>query len=272
LVAVRDGLINVIELKTGYNLSADEHQGDLFTVPNAKSIAHNAGRRRVLDIAPVIASRGEWDQGGIVDLASSILSFFGNRYSILSLPVTLHQFGLRVGDCVEVDVPQLPWDGARGLDAVGLVVGYSWDLAKGSGVLDILIHDANNFGGYAPSGRVASRSDNGSDEWTLTLEANHYSPTGEVDASYFVAGDRVWVAGFDAVGYMPGEVVSVSGNDVTVQFDAAWAPGTDTWNLTFDGYPFIETSGNADQKYDAFIADAAMFLGTGNDPAKWFTP
>jgi len=49
------------------------------------------------------------DQAAVVDLSSSLLAFFGNRYFVLTLPVTLHQIALRIGDVVNVVVPQLPW-------------------------------------------------------------------------------------------------------------------------------------------------------------------
>jgi len=134
-------------------------------------------------------------------------------------------------------------DGARGLDASGIVVGYEWDLEKGSGILEILVHDANNFAGYAPAGRMTDKSDLTGNLWAITLTANYYSPSGEVDAEYFADGDRVKINQFDGTTQVEGIVTDVTGNVVTVQFDGVWTPGTDTWDLIANTYTDIESGG-----------------------------
>lgn len=266
-----DGLINHVTIKTGWNEDEGEHVGPTF---NVRDVASQSAfkKARTLEIEPKTAS--ETDPSTPEDarsIAEPVLGFYGQRYAVVDVDVGPQSLMLRIGDAVRVVSPQLPRDGLRGLDAVGLIVGREWDLATGMGTLSLFIHDSRSAG-YAPTGRVASQSGSGTD-WDLTLEENRYGPGGQADASFFAVGDQVRVYEWDdeTPTIVRGEVDAVSGNVVSVTFDATWTPGASTWNLAYD-----ESTDAADDQFRfAFLADTDVRIDQGSGestPAKELAP
>lgn len=267
-----DGVINVVKIKTGWNREEEEHLGPTFETRHVRSISRLA-KRRVLEVSPEIAVDGP---GPSVDdmraLTDPVRSIYGGRYQVITLPVTWHHFDLLNGDTVTVSTKHMPLDGVRGMtDKIAQVVGQKWPLDAPMGSLKLMLSGLN-VAGYAPTGRVASQSGSGT-AWVVTLEANHYAPAGEVDASYFLAGDRIVLMQWDSSSptKVIGIVDSVSGNDVTLTMDATWTPGSDTWNLDFGTLADITTSGNASQLEYAFCADSDQRLN-GTSQAQVFAP
>lgn len=268
-----DGVVNCAEMRVGFNPESGSFDGDTFIFPNAISISRNGGRKRTLEIHPrvALAPGVQWTRSDAHSVCTPPISFFGDRYHVLTMAVTLECFDLRVGDGVAVDVPQLPWNGARGIDSTGTLIGYSWDFDAGRGELEILLRDVTNVAGYTPAGRVATQVNTSGNIWALTLTANHYSPTGAVDASFFAVNDRVETAHLDTTtASMEGTVTAVSGNVVTVSFDGVFTPSGTVSIVYTDHVDVIAGTGDANQTRYAFIADSGRLL-SDSSPARNFS-
>jgi hypothetical protein len=271
--AVADGVINVAEMKTGYNPESGSFDGDTFVFPNAVSISRNGGRKRTLEIHPrvAVAPGVTWTAEDAQAICTAPISFFGERYYVVTIPVTLALFDLRVGDGVDFNIPQLPWNGSRGIDTTGIVIGYSWDFEQGAGDLDVLVRDVANVAGYTPSARVSAAVNTSGNTWTISTEANRYGPSGTNDARLVAAGSRVRVVAFDATsGSVEGLVVSVGTSTMVVVFDGVWTPSTTTWEIVFtDHVDILAGPTAAAQERYCFIADDDRTL-SDSSPARNF--
>jgi len=270
-----DGKANVVKMLTGWNRRKEEHTGQTYVVRNVAAISR-AKTEHVTEVGPMVASDGALEWEDAVSIADPLLKVYGARRYLVSMGVPWTRFGVLVGSVVSLTIEQLPYDGARrlatgsGLSEVkARVIGRRWPIDAASGTLTMLITDAN-IAGYAPTGRVSSASGSGT-AWTVTLEANRYAPTGDVDASYFEVGDLVRLVEWDASipTIKTGVVDAVSGNDVDVTLDASWAGvGGSTWNLSYQPDTVALQAG---QLLYAFVGGSAWLL-TSNDPARVYAP
>lgn len=267
-----DNVINVIRVKTGYDREEDKHKGDDFEVRNVLSIGR-IKRRRELAIEPKVQADVEPTWEDVVDIAAPIVSLFGNRYDLVSIPVTrLAVLSVLLGDTVEMTIGHVPYAGARGLSAVkGLVIGRELNLGEAFGRLDVLVSTLN-VSGYAPSGRISSNALVGGTTYDLTMAARYYDGGSTNDAAGFVAGDKIQVIQFDnsAPSAVAGTVDSVSSPTVRVTLAAAIPSGT--CNLMYDDATTVHSGANADdqERYAICAASDGQILGT--DPAREFGP
>jgi hypothetical protein len=242
IVIEPDGVLTGLTLRTGYDSAEDDHTGQTHEITMLGALAQN--RTRVaLEVAP--KSRATGSEPGYEQLLGhmmSAVSLWSRQRVQVSVDVLATFYDALIGDVVFATIPQLPYDGERGIDGGGggivntrgVIVGRSWSLSEPAITLDVMF-DSLDIGGYTPTGRVMSATGSGT-SWTVTLDADEYGPGGAVaDASFFAAGMRVRLMEWDddSPTERAGEVVSVSGNDVVLELDSSWTVGASVWNLLF---------------------------------------
>ena len=273
LVVEPDGMLSGLEVSQNYDSIEDEHKGEPVRVVALGALA---AQRQYLALSIAPKSR----PAGAEPSHEELIGHCYGKVSLLSrirfsarVPVTLPFYDALIGYCVFATIPQLPYDRQRQIDGAGggivslrsTVIGRSWRFAEPCVELTLLF-DGLALSGYAPTGRVTSQSGSGT-TWTVTLDADEYGPGGGVlDASFFAVGYKVRLYEYDddVPTVRTGTVTSVSGNDVGLELDASWTPGSSTWNLCFSP---SDTSGIATgqlQSY-AFIArdDLRVHLSSG---------
>lgn len=282
LVVEPDGTLTGLTVKTGYDSAEDDHKGQEYQVTALGALA--AQRQYLaLEVAPKSVPTGS--EPGYEDLVAHLygkVSLWSRIRFGVTIPVALWHYDALIGDSVFCTIPQLPYDGERGIDGGGggivsvrgTVTGRSWRFAEPSVDLTILF-DSIDLSGYAPAGRVTAQSGSAT-TWTLTLDADEYGPGGSVaDASFFVVGYEIRLIEWnvDAPTIRTGAVTSVSGNSVGVELDSSWTPGTSTCNLHFAK---STTSGLAAAQHRnyAYIArdDWRVHLSSGTEAEDRFTP
>lgn len=281
IVTEPDGILTGLTIRTGYDAFEDDHKGQTHEVTILSALAIQR-QRTALEVAP--KSRAAGSEPTVDELmrhVSAPMSLWSRQRMQVSFDVRIGLYDTLIGDCAFVTVPQLPYDGERAIDGGGggmlairgTVVGRSWQLDQPALTLTVLF-DSLDVAGYTPTGRVTATSGGGT-SWTLTLDADEYGPGGSVaDASFFLAGMQIRLVEWDAASptVRTGEVVSVSGNDVTVLLGSSWTPGAATWNLH---YAETTTSNfTTRQREQALIArsDGRVYIDGGTIGAKEMAP
>lgn len=281
IVTEPDGIVTGLTIRTGYDPREDEHTGQTHEITVLHALAIQR-QRTALEIAP--KSRPTGPEPSALELVAHLqapIGMWSRQRAEVSLDVTVTYYDVLIGDAVFVTCPQLPYDGARSIDGGdggmigvrGTVVGRSWQLDEPAITLTILF-DSLDVAGYTPAGRVTAQSGSGI-AWTVTLDSDEYGPGGDVaDASFFLPAMRVRLVEWDAASpaVVTGTVVSRSGNDVALELDSAWVPGSAIWNLH---YAETTTSGFTDaQQRQALIARAEgrVHLASGTIATKEFAP
>ena len=272
LVVEPDGMLSGLEVSQNYDSIEDEHKGEPVRVVALGALA--AQRQYLaLSIAPKSRPAGaEPSPEELIGHCYGKVSLWSRIRFSARVPVTLPFYDALIGDCVFATIPQLPYDRQRQIDGAGggivslrsTVIGRSWRFAEPSVELTLLF-DGLTLAGYAPTGRVTSQSGSGT-TWTVTLDADEYGPGGGVaDASFFAVGYKVRLYEYDddVPTVKTGTVTSVSGNDVGLELDSSWTPGSSTWNLCFSP---SDTSGIATGQFQsyAFLARDDMRVHTSS--------
>jgi len=263
-----DGFINRVNIETGYNPASGKNEGPIFAVRDVRSISR---MRRELneDIKPKGRSQTQiTTEDQPEDIPMSLFGIYADRYTVAEVDCTWRLFNTGIGESISLEAAQLPFQGARGLNATGIVVARRWSVADAYGTLSILFA-AQGYAGYTPAARVLGAVGAGVN-WQITTEANRYAPFGVLDAFFFLPGHKVQIIEWNdaAPTIVTGEVTAVASNVIDVTFSAAWAGvGASTWNLIFDDYSVSVT----DQQQYAYDADASALLG-GTTPARAFAP
>lgn len=218
-----------------------------------------------LPIEPRSMSSTEIGTADVVALANAVIGIYGYPYAYVHTAVPLDAWEVLIGDAVTISTNLLPSGaGTRGMtDTVGLITSRVIQPTQGRIDLTILV-TPRRIAGYAPSALIASQT--GADDlWTVTLSSSYFV-SGETAEDHFTGGDRVEVYRFDSLtaGTLAGEVLSVSGYDVTVQFDAVWAPSTDEWVLTYA--PSDDGAIQSGQRRYAYLAAADGIVDFEPDP------
>lgn len=274
-----DGIVTGARFKTSYNITEDEHEGGLVDVV---AVGATAAQRayRPIEIAPKSRAAGtEPTVGDLYVQGSAVVQRYSTQRFVVQVdaPVTWTQ--RLTGDAGLVTIAQVPYDGQRSSDGGpgglvlrrGVIIGKSWALDDPS-VRLTLQFDPFEASGYAPQGRVASQSGSGT-SWSVTLSASTFS--GVVDAAFFATGMKVRLVEYDATTptERTGTVSSVVGNVVALTLDAAWVPGTSTWDLVFRE---TDTTGTTSKQLEyAAIANSAFVIplaGGVFDVADLFSP
>lgn len=282
LVTQPDGILTGYTIRTGYDSAEDEHKGRDIEETHQGALALQR-TRQALEIAPKSNASGpEPTPAEIIDHLGGVIVLWSSYRAQATFGVTLTHHAIRLGDCVYVTIPQLPYDGERGIDGAaggmtnvrGTVVGRRWAFAEPAISLTVLF-DSLDVAGYTPTGRVASYTGSGTTTVTVTLEADEYGPGGTVaDADFFVTGMKVRLVEWDVTTptQNTGTVTGVAGHVVSITTDAAWTAGTSTWNLLYS--PSTTSGITSTQLSYAWIArdDLRVHLASGTQNPKEFAP
>jgi hypothetical protein len=241
-----DGIVNVVEISTGYDPIEDKHVGRSIRVIDVGSIAETK-LRRVLEVRPKSAPAGADDitDTDALTLSAPIRAMFGSRIFHVEVDVPWTFLDVLLGDSVLLTSDVLPWAGKRGIHDAGegmqsvrgIVVGRSWYADDAAGTLTLLVSGLD-VAGYAPSARVSSATNVSGNTWDLVVEANRYAPSGAQDASYFSANFAIrlieWDADTPTVRTGTVSSVTLGTNTIRVALDSAWGGlGGAIYNLAF---------------------------------------
>lgn len=281
IVVEPDGILTGLTVRTGYDAIEDEHKGQVYELTMLAALSAQRARM-ALEIAPKTRAAGsEPDFDALWSHLQAPVSMWSKQRARVSVSVNATFHDAMIGDVVYATIPQLPYDGERGIDGGGggivntrgTITGRSWDANEPAILLDIDF-DALDVAGYTPTGRVTATSGAGT-AWTVTLDADEYGPGGDVaDAEFFVAGMKVRLMEWDATipTIRSGTVDAVVGNNVTLTLGSSWTPGSSVWNLLFDD---STTSGltTAQLRY-AYIARSGsrVTLASGTQATRNFAP
>ena len=226
--AQRDGLVNIVAFKLGYNPMTDEFDDQFtMTLRMAQSIAeHKSGNKYTGAIAPkstysptytsVTSGSGlsfSWRISRVVvpsaqeatDMVLPYLRALASDYAAVTVSVPFSKFGVLVGQIVEVTSEWIPNGlGGRGVvSRKAICVGREWALDPGSNDMGKLTlwFPRDTITGYAPTARmlpgpVAVDAPTNT-LWDITFDpANYYNMAWSEDGSgdtlkHFAAGDSV---------------------------------------------------------------------------------
>lgn len=267
--AQSDGIINIINVRLGYNMLTDDFDESLdFSVRSVSSISeHKSMGKGQAEIAPVsqascapvvnlqlpqnIATLVNWLTGGaslqsptqVVAWTQNYLRVLSMDYATVTIAVSFKYFGALIGDIVDVTCAFIPNSlGTRGVvTRRATVVGREWSLDPASGSMGTLTlyFPRDISGGYTPSARITSQTGSGG-AWSLTIGNNfyntHWSAEGDGLPTHFAVGDYITITQVDTTtpikvnGHITGIPTS---NTFTVSMLSTWTPGGSTWNLTY---------------------------------------
>lgn len=268
------GVFNTMVIRNGYSAKEDDYTESPYVVRDVTSYGRTPNARAVL-IEPKSQALGTTTYDDAVRIADGVLGIYGNPYAYVMLGVPLTALSsCALGDTVSIDTKQLPSGaGTRGTtDTVGLVTAREIDLYAGVITLTLLVSRAR-IAGYAPSAKISSQSGSG-DTWDITLSSVYFE-SGDSAENHLETGDRVTVFRYDSLtsGQVEGAVTGVTGNVVSVDFDASWTPSTDEWIFSAcDGDNNTLQDG---QKRYAYVGDSVALLDFTPDvpsPARVFAP
>jgi hypothetical protein len=278
-----DGSINVVELKSGYSLVTEDHEGVTFIVRDVTALSTRKATRK-LEVAPLSLDPADfaWGVTSATDVARRVLAIFGRPYSIVKVAVSVESSGqdwltsALCGSVLGIRSPRIPnaLTGTRGIGqgseqpAVGLVIGREWDLSTETGVLTLMVSEAQTAG-YAPSVFVSSSTVVSGNQYDLVVSFNDPSgasmaPAGASLSDFYTVGDVLLLLVWDSTTQSPQscavDAIDDGASEMRVTFGSA-PTLTGTRYLTFSTYddPSITTS----QRRFAFFADASALLDDG---------
>ena len=268
------GLVNEVELKTGYDAIEDDWKGRPFTIKDLYSIAEHKSRGKgKMTISPYSETDGwfQWDEAKQV--GDAIMSVMARDYIQVTVEVPFKYFGLNIGDVVLFTSTQVPnGTGTRGMTGKRAIVWRrEWNFGRASGKLTLYI-PVHLEGGYTPSAYVTGQTDNGSDNWTLDVDSTDDTNIAWSDnadgkvTNHFAAGDYIELIkwGDSGVTRVTGTVASVDADNdqIVVDLDSTWTPSTDTWVLEWP--KDTGSTATARQQGYTYVADANLGLVNGN--------
>jgi hypothetical protein len=281
-----DGSINVVEVKSGYSLVTEDHEGTPIIVRDVTALSTRKQTKK-LEIAPLSLDPDGfvWGASAAVDVARRVLAIFGRPYSIVRVAVTADWLDVALcGTVLGLRSPRIPnvLTGTRGIGqgseqpAVGLVIGRDWDLSAETGVLTLIVSEAQTAG-YAPSVFVTGSTVVSGDTYDLVVTFNDPSgesmaPAGAVLSDFYSVGDKlsllIWDATTQSLQTCTVDAIDDGSDELRVTF--ASAPTlTGTRYLRF--FQYDDTGLTASQRRFAFFADSARLLDDGggsSDPAR----
>src|SRR5690606_2753861 len=161
---------------------------------------------RKLEIAPLSLDPAgfAWGASAAVDVARRVLAIFGRPYSIVKVAVSAEWLTTALcGTVLGLRSPRIPnvITGERGVGqdseppAVGLVIGRDWDLLTETGVLTLIVSEAQTAG-YAPSVFVSSSTAVAGNQYDLVVTFNDPSgasmaPAGAELSDFYTVGDKL---------------------------------------------------------------------------------
>lgn len=269
-VAQADGLVNIAKIRLGYDPIEDDFvdAGD-YTVRIPQSIAeHKSGDRAAARIEvrseSAVHSIAKFSAFGlgtfditatttitaedVVEMVLPYLRAVSTDYATVTLAVPFTFFTVLVGDIVSVTSAYLP-DGLGGRGVVNkkaIVVGRTWNFDPAQEEMGKLTlwfaRDSGRVSGYAPTGRIGSKSHLGSNLWSVSFSVGSTRNAAWAESddglvlNHFAVDDTVQFVQVDTTTptIVVGTIASIVDEDTcTVQLEESWTPGSDAWNMRF---------------------------------------
>ncbi|MCU0675637.1 MAG: hypothetical protein MUE69_22955 [Myxococcota bacterium] len=275
-----DGSINVVEVKSGYSLVTEDHEGVPIIVRDVTALSTRKATRK-LEIAPLSLDPAgfAWGVVAATDVARRVLAIFGRPYSIVKVAVSAEWLTTALcGSVLGLRSPRVPnvLTGDRGIGqgdeppAVGLVIGRDWDLSTETGVLTLIVSEAQTAG-YAPSVFVSSSTVVSGNQYDLTVSFDDPSgasmaPAGAVLSDFYAIGDKlslaIWDTTTQSLQTCTVDAIDDGGSEIRVTF--ASAPTlTGTRYLRFFQYDDVGLT--TSQRRFAFYADGDRLIDSASD-------
>jgi hypothetical protein len=272
------GMFNTFSVQDGYVPSLDEYTHPAVIVRDVAAYGQSPAAR-VIKVEPKSGTLATGaDIEAVREIAETYLGIFGNRYAYVQCTVPLSALNgaaTTLGSTVSINTKHLPSLAGTRVASIlsGIVVSRTIDLYGGRIELKILVV-LTRVGGYAFGSRVTSQTNTSGNTWAIVLNSAYFA-TGDSAGNHLQVGDRTTVYRWNNAtgGAVPGTVVSVAVNTVTVAFDSTWTPASDQWALA--ARTAVDAAVTANMKRYVYLAgtDARIDYGDStSEPAWTFSP
>jgi len=251
------GLVNTIQLKTGFDPLTSKHVGRTFVVRDAAALSRNP-LPTMMKIEPRSTWAGDADipYSEVLAMAQTWLGVLGGAYATITVACKLDAINAVIGSQVSVTIAQLPDvdSGGRGIVAAsGVVIGRK--VKPLDAVVELtLLSTYVRVAGYAPSSRISSVTLVSGSTYDIVLDSSQ--PAGYATTSAWQSGDLVRIATYDNATPASAELtvtsVTVSTRTVRATLTVGTIP-TGTRNLEYDDATVVQST----QERYAFIAVGA---------------
>lgn len=274
-----DGSINVVEVKSGYSLLTEDHEGTPIIVRDVTALSTRKATRK-LEVAPLSLDPPgfSWGVNAAVDVARRVLAIFGRPYSIVKVAVSAEWLSTALcGSVLGLRSPRIPnaIAGTRGIGqgsdppAVGLVIGRDWDLSTETGVITLIVSEAQTAG-YAPSVFVNSSTLVSGNTYDLVVTFDDPSgasmaPSGAALSDFYTVGDKLSLLAWDSTTQSPQTCTVDAIDDGASELRMTFASSptlTGTRYLRF--FQYDDTGLTTSQRRFAFYADSDRLLDDGS--------
>ena len=269
------GLLNTIQLKTGFDPKTGKHIGRTFVVRDSAALSRNP-LPRMMKIEP----RSSWADdlaipySEVLAMAQTWLGVLGAAYQTITVACRLDAIDAVIGSQVAVTVAQLPntLDGGRGITlASGVVIGRRVRPLDAIVELTVLTTQVR-VAGYAPSSLIDTVTLVTGSTYDIVLDATQ--PPGYATTSTWLVNDIIQVTQYDATSptSVTGTVTAVDAVTRTVTATLSGAAPSGTLTLEYRSATLVATQ----QERYAFIAleDGAggnvIEFASGNVPPRQF--
>lgn len=247
------GLLNTIQLKTGWDPKTGKHIGRTFIVRDSAALSRNP-LPRMMKIEP----RSSWADdlaipySEVLAMAQTWLGVLGAAYQTITVACRLDAIDATIGSQVAVTVAQLPntLDGGRGITlASGVVIGRSVRPLDAIVELTVLTTQVRVVG-YAPSSLISSVTLVAGSTYDIVL--NSTQPAGYATTDKWQIDDVIQVTQYDAAAptSVTGTVTLVTTSTRTVRATLSGAAPSGTLTLEYRTADLVA----AQQERYAFIA------------------
>lgn len=257
-----EGYFGSVIVSVGYDGTSDSFR-DVVEVRNPRAIAAlQTSKAITIDPRIACASDAEPTFDDIIAIAWPLITLFGERYAVVDVPVTIKDFGVLIGDTVLVTVPQLPFNGGRGIvNKPGLVLGTAWDLEHLTGTVTTLITSLAQRG-YVPVARVTGTPVNiTGNQWQVSIDTSVYFASGDDCTKHFAVGESCVLVEWDKSSPTRKVVTidAVAAASLTFTVPTGWTPGASVWNVTFRDY----SSGSTRQQGYGYLGGSDRRIAAG---------
>ena len=248
------GLLNTIQLKTGFDPLTSKHVGRTFVVRDAAALSRNP-LPRMMKIEP----RSSWADdlaipySEVLAMSQTWLGVLGAAYQTITVACRLDAIYAEVGQQVSVTVAQLP-----DIDAGGRGIVFASGVCIGRQVrpLDAIVEltiltTGVRIAGYAPSSLVDTTTLVSGSSYDIVLNA--IQPTGYAYSDAWQVGDGITLMQYNVAAptSVTGTITAVDNLTQTVTATLSGAPPAGTLTLEYRSAEFVATQ---QQRY-AFIAN-----------------
>ncbi len=269
------GLLNTIQLKTGFDPKTGKHIGRTFVVRDSAALSRNP-LPRMMKIEP----RSSWADdlaipySEVLAMAQTWLGVLGAAYQTITVACRLDAFGAPIGQQVSVTVAQLPntLDGGRGVVlASGVVIGRRVRLLDAIVELTLLTTQVR-IAGYAPSSLIDTATLVSGSTYDLTIDLAQ--PTGYAFSDSWAVGDEAKLVQYNVTSptSVNATITAIDPGTGVITATLSAAPPSGTLTLEYRNAPDVVV---AQERY-AFIAleDGAggnvIEFASGNVPPRQF--